>query len=81
MIIKLAAVTIPDSHLKEDHEELESMKKKAKGILSDVKKMEADDSKAKSKMHFGRVTYKCKCGSCNKRVSEPNTECSKCAGK
>lgn len=46
MIIKLASITIPDSHLKEDHEELESMKKRAKGILLTVKKMEKEDSDA-----------------------------------
>jgi len=72
MIIKLASVTIPNSHLKEDHKELESMKTKAKGILTDVKSMEKDDAEAKK-------SYKCK--SCNARVSKPNAECSKCAGK
>lgn len=73
MIIKLASITIPDSHLKGDHTELEAMKHKAKGILQDVKKMEADDAEAKDKK------YKCK--SCPATVSKPNTECSKCAGK
>jgi hypothetical protein len=47
MIIKLASITIPDSHLKSDHKELESMKAKAKGILTDVIAMEKDDAKAK----------------------------------
>ena len=49
MIIKLASITIPTSHLKEDHKELESMKTKAKGILEDVKAMEEDDAEAKRK--------------------------------
>jgi hypothetical protein len=73
MIIKLASITIPDSHLKEDHKELEKMKGESKGILHEVKSMEKEDSEAKHK------TYKCK--SCDARVSKPNTECSKCAGK
>lgn len=73
MIIKLASITLPDSHLKGDHRELESMKKKAKGILHDVEKMEEDDAEAKHKK------YKCK--SCPAIVSKPHTECSKCAGK
>ena len=75
MIIKLASITIPDSHLKEDHKELEKMKHESKGILTDVKSMEKDDAEAKKK------TYKCKSRLCNARVSAPNTECSTCAGK
>jgi hypothetical protein len=46
-LIKLCSVIIPDSHLKEDHEELEKMKKNSKGILKTVKEMEEEDSKAK----------------------------------
>lgn len=50
MIIKLAAsITLPMSHLKGDHKELEQMKEKAKGILDKVKEMEVDDKKAKAK--------------------------------
>jgi len=32
MIIKLASITIPDSHLKEDHSQLEYIKKNTKDI-------------------------------------------------
>ena len=49
MIIKLASITIPMSHLKEDHKELEGMKSKAKGILSKVKEIEVEDKEAKQK--------------------------------
>jgi len=73
MIIKLAAITIPNSHLKEDHKELEKMKHESKGVLKDVKSMEKDDAEAKEK------NYKCK--SCGAKVSAPNMKCSKCGGK
>jgi hypothetical protein len=50
MIIKLAtSITIPMSHLKGDHKELEQMKDKAQGILNKVKEMQEDDKKAKAK--------------------------------
>lgn len=61
-------ITIPDSHLKGDHKELESMKKKAKGILATVNDMQKEDKQAK--VHYGRVTYKCKSKLCRARVVE-----------
>jgi arginine utilization protein RocB len=47
MIIKLASVTIPNSHLKDDTKELEKIKHKAKEIQKTTEEMEAEDSKAK----------------------------------
>ena len=32
MIVKLASITIPNSHLKEDHKDLEFIKKNTKGL-------------------------------------------------
>ena len=54
MIIKLAAITIPDSHLKEDHKELEGMKHQAKKILKTTKEMEDEDKEAKKKYGMKR---------------------------
>ena len=48
-LVKLAAksVTLPMTHLKADHKELEDMKRNATAILFKVKEMEADDAAAK----------------------------------
>ena len=47
MIIKLASVTIPDSHLKGDTKELEKIKHEAKEIQKTTEEMESEDAKAK----------------------------------
>ena len=52
MIIKLA-INIPVSHLKGDGKELASMKKKAKGILSTITEMQAEDKEAMQKHAAG----------------------------
>ena len=48
-LVKLCSVTIPDSHLKENHEELEKMKKDSKGILKTTKEMEEEDAEVKKR--------------------------------
>ena len=52
MLVKLASITIPDSHLKEDHKELEEMKQASTKIIQKTKEMETEDKSAVKK--YGR---------------------------
>lgn len=50
-LIKVAAkmITMPVTHLKGDHKELEEMRALGKKIIAKVNEMEMDDKKAKEK--------------------------------